>query len=180
MPLDKMLKRPYSIESYDPEWPIKFQLIRQDIVDSFKAKALAIEHVGSTSIPGMSAKPVIDVCVIVDHFEEFVGEKEVMNTKGYKYEVGYIAPDTIFFYKTKEDEEKVVNIHLCVVGSYEIEKFIEGRDYFLAHPERVKMYKELKEKLNAQFPDDYPAYRAGKQAFLVETKELAHKWKLNQ
>jgi GrpB-like predicted nucleotidyltransferase (UPF0157 family) len=180
MTLDKMLKRPYSIDPYNPEWPIQFQIIKKDLEESFGDKALSIDHVGSTSIPGMCAKPVIDVCVVIDHYEEFPTEKEKMTERGYRYEDGYIAPDTILFYKAKEDDEKTINIHVCVKGSYDVEKFLEGRDYFLAHPERVKMYKELKEKLNKEFPNDYPSYRAGKQAFLKETKDLAHEWKSKQ
>jgi GrpB-like predicted nucleotidyltransferase (UPF0157 family) len=180
MALDAMLKRPYSIEPYNPDWVIRFESIRKDIVDSFGDKAVLVEHVGSTAIPGMSAKAVIDVCVLVNHFEDFSKEKELMIEKGYSYEVGYIGPETILFYKEKPDKEKTINIHICLPGTYNAEKFIECTRYLKAHPDRVTMYNELKTKLNAQFPDDYPAYRAGKQDFLKETLELAREEKLEQ
>lgn len=180
MSLDKMLKRPYVIEPHSPEWKNRFEQICKDIHDSFREKALQIEHVGSTSIPGMSAKAVIDVCVVIDHIESFEKEKEAMVSRGYSWEDGYIGPDTILFYQAEEDNEKKINIHVCVKGSYEIEKFIYTSDYLRAHPERVQMYNELKEKLYKEFPEDYPSYRAGKQDFLKETLELARKWKLEQ
>lgn len=180
MPLDKMLKRPYKIEAYNPVWKEKFEQIHKDIHDSFGNKALSIEHVGSTSIPGMSAKAVIDVCVTIDHIEPFIEEKNRMIKRGYKWEDDYIGPDSILFYQAEKDDEKKINIHVCVKGSYEIEKFIYTSDYLRAHPKRVQMYNDLKEKLYREFPEDYPSYRAGKQGFLKETLELARKWKLEQ
>ncbi len=180
MVLDKMLKRPYKIEPYNPQWPIKFAQIKEDLMQSFGDKALLIEHVGSTAMPGMSSKGVIDVCVVVDHMEPFEKEKAAMVARGYLYGDDYFTPNSILIYKEKPDLEKEINIHVLVQGDPDIDKFIVGRDYFLAHPERIQMYKELKEKLSKEFPDDYPSYRAGKQDFLKETLALAQKWKLEQ
>ena len=180
MALDKMLKRSYKIEPYNPEWPLKFEKIKQDIVESLGEKALLVEHVGSTAMPGMSSKGVIDVCVVIGHIEPFIEEKEQMFIRGYKYEDNYFTPDSVLFYKAKLDEEKEVNIHVLVRGDGDIDKFIGMRDYMRAHPDQITQYNELKERLHKEFPGDYPSYRAGKNDFLQEIKRLAHEWKLQQ
>lgn len=177
MALDKMLKRPYAIEPYNPAWAEQFLSIRKDIEQAFGTKALSITHIGSTSVPGLSAKPVIDVMVVVERMETFADEKASMVAPGYQWEENYTNQDTLLFYKEKSDHEKIVNIHVCVAGSADEEKFPLLATYLKAHPERAKEYDELKMDLYAQFPNDYPSYREGKQAFIEETKVLAREEK---
>jgi GrpB-like predicted nucleotidyltransferase (UPF0157 family) len=170
---DKNQKREYSIQEYDPEWPKKFEEIKDVIKEIFSKKALQIEHIGSTSILGMKAKPLIDVLVVVEKKEPFAFEKEKMMVLGYEWGENYIAPDTLIFYKT-EGDRKTENIHICLKDSFKAKQFIITRDYLRTHPERAKLYGEIKEKLKKQFPDDYPSYRAGKQDFVDETERLAY------
>jgi GrpB-like predicted nucleotidyltransferase (UPF0157 family) len=173
---DKMLKREYSIEGYNPNWILKFQEIKKLLEQVFKGKALQIEHVGSTSIVGMKSKPLIDVLVTVSKMEPFTEEREIMSSHGYKNGDNYIEPDSIIFYK-EEGSRKTENIHVCVENSSKARQFIDTRDYLRNNPKRTEKYSELKEELKKKFPDDYPAYRAGKQSFLDETEELARAWK---
>ncbi len=168
-----MIKRPYSIQEYDPNWANKFEEVKGNLLKVFGSKALAIEHVGSTSIPGMKAKPIIDALVIVSKMESFEKERKEMNQLGYQDENNYIGPDTVLFFKTADDERKVENIHVCVEGSHKATQFVIMRDYFRSHPEKAKEYSDLKEKLNKEFPDDYPSYREGKDKFLKEVENLA-------
>jgi GrpB-like predicted nucleotidyltransferase (UPF0157 family) len=168
-----MQKRPYYIEPYNSDWALQYIQIEKDLKQSFGDKPLSIEHTGSTSIPGMSAKSLIDVLVVVEKMQPFTEEKESMAGLGYKYKDNYINPDTIMFYKEKEDLQKTINIHVVEDGSFDEQKFHLVTNYLKKHPERAQMYMELKKKLNEQFPDDYPAYRAGKADFLEETKRLA-------
>jgi len=174
--LDKMQKRTYSVEPYNPIWVSKFGEIKAMLQKVFASKALSIEHIGSTSIPHMSAKPVIDVLVVVSRMEPFVKEKEEMGRYGYQSADNYIAPDTVIFFKTEMGDRKIENIHICVKDSPKAVQFITTRDFLRAHPERAKQYSDLKEKLNKKFPDDYPAYRKAKQSFLGETERLTQKW----
>ena len=95
---------------------------------------------------------------------------------GYKWGENYIEPNTIIFFKEKENGEKTENIHVCEKGSPKAIQFIQTRDYLRIHPERAKAYGELKENLKKQYPNDYPAYRAGKQSFLDETERLTYVW----
>lgn len=170
---NKDQKRTYSIESYDPVWVTKFEQIKKMLEEVFGNKALAIEHIGSTSIPGMKAKPLIDVLMIVEKLESFNAEREIMASKSYEWAENYIFPDTQIFYKTDNGDRKIENIHVCVKDSFKAKQFVLMRDYLRNHPEKAKEYSELKEKLNKEFPDDYPAYRAAKNDFLQEIEKLA-------
>lgn len=174
---NKDLKRQYSIQPYNPEWVSQFESIKEKLIPIFKDKALSIEHVGSTSIPGMSAKPLIDVLIQVRNAEQFTEEKKAMEALGYLWGENYIEPDSLLFYKENhEDKSKTENIHVCVEGSGKALQFIQTRDYLRVHPERAAAYSELKNKLAIQYPNDYPAYRAGKKSFLDETERLTTEW----
>ena len=95
--LDKNIKRKYSLSEYDPNWVNKFNSIKVFLSDVFKNKALKIEHIGSTSIPGMRAKPLIDIVLVVSKMEDFNTEKEQMIKAGYEWGENYIAPNTLLF-----------------------------------------------------------------------------------
>lgn len=176
MPLDKNQKRPYSIEDYNDQWPLKFEVIKKQLQNVFKNKALAIEHVGSTSVPGMKAKPLIDILVVVDRMEDFLQEKEIMEKLDYMWAENYIAPNTIVFVKDDESQTKTENIHVCEKGAPKTRQFLVVRDYLRTHPEKAKEYQQLKEKLNTEFPEDYPAYRRGKDGFLKKLEKEAYEW----
>ncbi len=174
---DAMRKRPYSIQEYNPEWPIKFKSIKKFLEEVFKEKAIQIEHIGSTSIPGMKAKPVIDVAVLVNDIEPFTEERKLMEEAGYKSIDNYIGPNTLIFYKEDEAQRKSENIHVWPKDHPKADRTILMRDYFRTHPEHAKRYAELKEKLTLEHPDDYPAYRAGKDNFLEEIATLSNEWR---
>lgn len=177
---DAMKKRPYSIQEYNPEWVSKFELIKKFLQEVFEEKAIQIEHIGSTSIPGMKAKPVIDIAVLVNDIEPFTNERKLMEEAGYKTIDNYIGPNTLIFYKEDKDQRKTENIHIWPKNHPKADRTILMRDYFRTHPEQAKRYQELKEKLTEQFPDDYPSYREGKDAFLEEMAQLSNKWRDSQ
>lgn len=166
----------YRISEYDPEWPNKFAALKKQISEIFGSKALAIEHVGSTSVPGMKAKPIIDVLVLVEDTEALENEKQQISTLGYEIRENIIEPNSLIFVK-KEGDEKIENIHVLKEGSAKADQFLTMKEYYVTHPERVKMYKDLKEDLYKKYPNDYLGYRAGKTAFLDETERLAREWK---
>jgi GrpB-like predicted nucleotidyltransferase (UPF0157 family) len=180
MKLNNRMNRIYHIEPYNPEWVLKFNVIKENISKIFKEKAIAIEHMGSTSIPGMSAKPLIDVLIVVAKIEPFTEEKSQMESLGYLWGENYIAPDTLIFFKEESNGSKTENIHVCVKGSFKANQFIQTRDYVRTHPERAMSYTKLKKELKLKYPDDYQAYRDGKQAFLDETERLTYEWVKNR
>ncbi len=180
--LDRMQKRPYSLEDSSDFWANKFKEVKKILYLVFGEKALSIDHVGSTSL-GIKAKPLLDILVVVKNINDIFEEKEKMKEFGYLWEDDYIAPDTVLIYKLEgegQKERKIENIHVVPPGHFKIDFFILKRDYFRSHPEKLKEYEDLKVKLNKDFPDDYPSYRAGKDQFLKDIQKLAEEWRENK
>ena len=176
----KTINRKFSLSEYDPCWVLKFTLIKDLVSRVFGDKALMIEHVGSTAIQGMKAKPTIDVLVVVEKLEPFEKEKELMIDAGYEWHY-YTEPDEgLTFSKFGPDGEKLEHIHICEESSPWVRKFIVVRDYLRTHPEKAKEYSELKQKNIELHPDDYPAYRNAKAPFLERLKKEADKWEENK
>ncbi len=176
MDLDKNIKRKYFLENYDPIWIDKFNAIKLFLESVFKDKAIKIEHIGSTSIPGMKAKPLIDILVVVEKIEDFAEQKEKMTSAGYEYGENYIAPNTLIFYKMVKDGSKTENIHICESGSLKEKQFLIMRDFFRTFPEKAKEYSDLKEINFSLHPDDYPTYREAKSSFLQRMEQEAYEW----
>ncbi len=167
----------YTISEYDPTWPIKFAEIKKVFSEVFGTKALKIEHVGSTSIPGMKAKPLIDVLILVNSIDDLENEKQKARELGYEVREKVLTPQSILFEK-RINGVKTENIHVFE-ESDKSEQFLVMKEYYLTHPEIVKQYEDLKEELYKKFPDSYESYREGKQEFLKETEQLAREWKKN-
>jgi len=174
--LDKNIKRKYSLSEYTPEWSQRFLTIKDFLSEVFQDKALKIEHVGSTAVTGMVAKPIIDVLVVVKKMESFEEQKELMVNAGYEWGENYIAPNTLLFFKMRSDGEKLENIHVCEGDAPKGRQFIVMRDYLRLHPEKVKEYSDLKKENAKRYPDDYPAYREAKAPFLRQLEAEAYEW----
>ena len=174
--LDRNFKRKYSLSEYNQEWVCHFSKIKNLLSEVFRNKALSIEHVGSTSVQGMVAKPTIDVLIIVNKLESFQEQKDMMTKMGYEWGENYIAPNTLVFFKLGEGGEKLENIHVCAIDSQMIQQFTVMRDYLRAHPEKVKMYSDLKRENANLYPEDYPAYREAKAPFLEKLESEAYEW----
>ncbi len=126
----------YSVEEYSEEWPIKFQEIKNTLASVFKEKALSIDHVGNTAVPGMKSTPSIDVLVVVQRIESFMTEKRLMQALGYEWGGKYVVPGTIVFHKVNHNENTesgiVENIHICEAGSPQALQFVNTRDSLIA------------------------------------------------
>jgi len=174
--LYKNIKRKYSFSEYDPNWKTKFSFLRDFLMGVFVDKAVRIEHVGSTSIEGMKAKPLIDVLVTVKKMEPFEEQKDRMIKAGYEWGENYIAPNSLLFFNLNPDGEKLNNIHICEESSPKARQFILMRDYLRTHPEKAREYSDLKQKNAELYPNDYPAYRRAKDSFLQQLEKEAYEW----
>lgn len=174
--LDKNLKRKYAFVEYDPAWATQFNSIKGRVAEIFKGKALAIEHIGSTSIPGMKAKPLIDVLVVVTDIKDLSQEAAAMTRLGYEWGENYIAPDTLLFFNVGPDGKKLENIHVCESGAPKERQFLIMRDYLRTFPDKVQEYSRIKEANYLNHPDDYPAYRAAKAPYLAALEQEAYAW----
>ncbi len=169
------MNTPYKITEYDPNWINVFNELKERLSLIFAGNFSKIEHVGSTSIPGMNAKPLIDVLIVVNSLENLDEKKEKMKIEGYEYKENYVAPNSILFYKSK-DGEKIENIHVCAANNDLVDHLLVVRDYLRAHPDKAKEYSDLKSVLKEKYPDSYEEYRDGKNALLQAIKKEAYGW----
>ena len=170
---NKSKNRPYRISEYDPNWPAQFEEIRDSLLPVFTDDLIKVEHIGSTSVPGLSAKPVIDILVTLSKKDSFAVITEKMRGLGYELEKDYIESNSITFWKTNTEGEKVENVHVCISNSFKSKQLSQVSKYLRQYPDKAKEYQELKSRLNKEFPDDYIKYREGKRIFLEDLEKLA-------
>jgi GrpB-like predicted nucleotidyltransferase (UPF0157 family) len=164
------------IVDYNPHWPQLFAeeqaLIRQTVGDLL----LRIEHVGSTAVPGLGAKPIIDIAATAHNLVEVVAQAELFQTIGYLYMPEYEAfiPERRYF--RKGFPARTHHLHVVAPDSAFWKRHLAFRDYLRAHPEIARDYYELKLKLAAQYGADRDGYTNAKTEFIrsIEAKAMAN------
>ncbi len=161
---------------YDEKWPklaIKeIATIREALPDiNFE-----IEHIGSTAIPGLSAKPIIDLLISVERISDAVQFIQPLEKLNYNYWRDNPQKDHFYFVKglpLAGGKGRTHHVHIYQRNHDEIKRRILFRDYLKAHPESLKAYSDLKSTLACQFPDDREAYTTGKTEFVSSILKLA-------
>jgi len=169
------------IVPYNPKWKLLYKeesLFLHKILEGYIAE---IEHIGSTAIPGIVAKPIIDIALAVKDISKVQKIIEIMEFNGYIYrgEIILGIPDRYLFVKGSEDF-RTHHIHLMPLTHFQWETHLLFRDYLISHPETAIEYQNLKLSLKQQFPNDRAGYLEGKSSFIVNVIEIAkneNKWK---
>ncbi len=151
---------------YDAQWEQAFIRIRDEIRAALGSLALSIEHVGSTSVRGLSAKPIIDIDVVIRDDTVFDAVVAALEDIGYHHEgdLGIPAREA-FKYDGKEHLQKH-HLYVCPQDSAELKRHMAFRDYLRAHPEAVREYSRIKEEGAARYPDDIEQYIQYKSPFI--------------
>jgi GrpB-like predicted nucleotidyltransferase (UPF0157 family) len=157
--------RGYDIHRYDLVWPDRFLHLAAAIKGIWGLDAVDIQHVGSTAVPGMDGKPVLDVLVLVGSPDKLDCHKEAMEAAGYIYQ-GSVVTDDSRLYREVRDGEIVANMHIFPHDHAHASEMIMIRDYLRSHPEDVEEYSTLKKYLKEKYPNDYASYRREKDAFM--------------
>ena len=162
------------IYPYDPDWPALFRQTAEPIRETLGDLALRIDHIGSTSIPGADAKPVIDIQVSVGSFEPFGPIVSAMESIGFVWRSD--NPDLSKRYFRETPGARRTHIHVRRAGSWSEQMALLFRDYLRCHAGDVRQYVELKEQLAKEFRDDRQAYTDGKSPFIWHVMAKADKW----
>lgn len=154
-----------SIEDYSGEWPEAFEEERDRLVAVLGPLALAVEHVGSTSVPGLCAKPVIDIAIGVTDL--LTGKECVaaLSALGYEYKGDAGIPGRHFFAKGSP-ENRTHYVHVEPLNGMLWRNHILFRDYLRCHPDEVVAYGQLKRALAEKFSEDRDAYALGKNNYI--------------
>jgi GrpB-like predicted nucleotidyltransferase (UPF0157 family) len=168
--------RKVEVVSYDSNWAKSFQAEADEIRAILGQEVVAIHHIGSTSIPNLSAKPIVDLLVVVRDIEKIDAFNERMSQLGYLPKGENGIPGRRFFIKGDEIH-RTHHLHIFAVGHPDIERHLNFRDYLIAHPEDAQAYGRLKEGLARRFSTDIDSYIAGKDGFIKEMDRKAQAWK---
>jgi GrpB-like predicted nucleotidyltransferase (UPF0157 family) len=153
------------VADYDPTWPEAFERVRSTVWPVVRDVAWSVEHVGSTAVPGLAAKPVIDVTVVVRAASDVSDAIERLATLGYVHRGNLGIEGREAFHSP--DGLPRHHLYLCPRDSPGLVNHLAIRDYLRAHPEAARMYGELKKRLARQFPHDSDGYVDGKTDFLL-------------
>ena len=143
--------------------------------------AVDIQHVGSTSVPGIMAKPIIDIAVAVPSFQAVLERREALEAAGFYYRTDKIEDQLLFArgsYYTGEGKEQTHFVHVVLSESEGWRDYLNFRDYLRAFPEEARAYERLKLRLAAEHPEDMgrEKYLAGKRDFIRGMIEKANAW----
>lgn len=163
-----------NLEKYQNNWKEEFKKEKDNLEKIFGEVALEIEHVGSTAIPGLSAKPIIDIALALNSLEDFDEFKYY-----YDNHEDYSIKDTreigeILLRKGPESN-RTYFIHIVKKDSDRYKNMILFRDYLINNPEELKAYENLKKELAIKFKDDCKSYTASKNEFITDIINKAKK-----
>jgi GrpB-like predicted nucleotidyltransferase (UPF0157 family) len=157
-----------TIAEYDPKWPALFSEEKKQVLDSIGKNIHRIEHIGSTAVPGLGAKPIIDILVVLNGLDRVKECIPRLQTNGYEYLGENGIPGRSFFTKKNSGTGgRTHHLHLVVKGSPIIEKHIAFRDYLRDHPKTAKEYQDLKNRLARRFGADRDGYSNAKNDFIT-------------
>ena len=153
------------IVEYDPCWKIRFNEFKDVLWPVVVDHLIDFEHVGSTAVEGLAARPIIDIDIIVSNMNALLKVIERLVPLGYVHqgELGIQGRHAFF------QQENVSKLHLyvCLEGSLGLRNHLALRDYLRAHPSAVKEYSNLKKRLAQQYPNNIDCYVEGKRSFIA-------------
>ena len=153
-----MKTRKVVVLPYDVAWQSAFEKIKSEIEEAIGNLILGIEHVGSTSVEGMSAKPCIDIDVIIKDYSVFAAVVEGLKGIGYIHEGDLGIKDREAFTYSGKEHLQIHHLYVCPNYSEELHRHITFRDFLQSNPEAVKKYSLIKEKAAELFLNDIDGY----------------------
>jgi GrpB-like predicted nucleotidyltransferase (UPF0157 family) len=160
------------VVDYDPVWPEVFEQLRARVWPVVGVIALAVEHVGSTSVPGLAAKPVIDMSVVVPTQEEIAAAIARLAGLGYVHR-GNLGVEGREAFASPEGLP-LHHLYVCPRDSLGLANHLAVRDYLRTHPEVAHEYSELKKRLAIEFPHDIDRYIDGKTDLILRILRAAN------
>lgn len=146
------------VTKYNPNWKNDFELLKGRIISKLSNLVLAVEHVGSTSVEGLSAKPIIDLDVVIKDYSCFDEVKKLLADIGYIYEGDLGIKEREAFDYVGCDELPKHHLYVCPENSKELERHIAFRDFLRNNQEAMNEYGLIKEKAASLYPDDINGY----------------------
>jgi GrpB-like predicted nucleotidyltransferase (UPF0157 family) len=166
-------KRNINVVPYQSEWIELYQKEAELLMDALGEIALHIEHIGSTAIPGMVAKPVIDMMVAIESFDQASEYIPILAELGYEYRAPDTVPERMFFAKECCPEVRTHHLNLSPLTSEFWKNQLAFRDYLRMHPQVALEYGDIKVNLAETYAQSKFLDREGKTEFVTKVLALA-------
>ncbi|ASS64432.1 bifunctional GNAT family N-acetyltransferase/GrpB family protein [Bacillus velezensis] len=167
-------KRKAEVVPYKPEWKEMFEREKADLIRIFGPALHSVSHIGSTSIPGMAAKPVIDILAEVKDILDADRFSPQLEALGYEAKGENGIEGRRFF--QKGGSKRTHHVHIYETGHPDVKRHLLFRDYLTAKPEKAAQYMELKRRLAKAYPYDMAKYSEGKNDWIKAAEQEAKDW----
>jgi len=166
--------RKVEVVAHNPDWRRLFVVEADAIAKILGLNLVEIYHIGSTSIPTIYAKLIIDLLAAVKDIENVDRKNMAMADLGYEAMGEFGIGDRRFFRKDNAAGKRTHHVHIFPADSPQISRHLAFRDYLLAHPNEAQQYSQLKRKLAQNHPNDIDSYMDGKDEFIknIDRKAL--------
>lgn len=176
-----MSSRHIEVVDYDPAWPAAYAREAVALALIFSQDLVGTYHIGSTSVPGLASKPIIDILVVLRETETISRFDAQMEGLGYRVRGECLdaeIPGTPgrFYFSKETKGVRTHQVHACAVGHPQVVEKLAFRDYLRTHPREAAAYAELKRSLALAHPRDTVAYCRGKDACVRSLLSAARQW----
>ncbi len=154
-------------------WAGLFEREAESVRAALGNELIRIEHVGSTAVPGLDAKPIIDIVVAVRDMSDAARFERELAPLGYVHKAEHDMPGRLYFVKRLPDDRSTHHLNITELDTECWFTHVAFRDYLRSHPDAREEYGKLKRALARRHPDDRPAYLQGKAAFIQEALSTA-------
>ena len=168
------------LEPHQSEWERAAEETISTLKNILGSITADIQHIGSTSIKVISAKPIIDIAVAVNDYELILSKRDVLEKANIVFRFDERPDQLLFVMGDFEKDTRSHHIHVVLYGSDEWNNYINFRDYLNTHIAAAKEYEAVKLRLAEQYPDDRIAYTDGKQEVIDKLLAEARVWKIKQ
>jgi GrpB-like predicted nucleotidyltransferase (UPF0157 family) len=169
-----------TVVAHDPTWKSKFDEEADHIARALGDIFIFQHHIGSTAIPAIFAKPIIDILLEVGDIFRLDDKRAAMEQLGYEAMGEFGIPGRRYFRKENASGIRTHHVHAFQADSPEIKRHLAFRDYMIAHPVIAQTYGTLKLRLAREHPDDIEAYMDGKDSYIKEHEAKASAWRSSQ
>jgi len=165
------------VAPYDPAWTTQFEEEAQRLTGILGKQVIITHHVGSTAVPDLAARPIIDILVEVRQIERMDEYEAILQALGYTSVGEHGIPGRRFFIKNEAEKGRTHNLFIFPVGHPGIRYLLDLRDYLTTHQREAEFYGLLKTELAQRYPDDLRSYMQEKDPFIQEILRRAVTWR---
>lgn len=169
-----MSKRVIEVVDYDPVWAINFEKEKALLMHAMGETAINIEHIGSTAVVGLSAKPIIDILVEVKNLTALDRRSEKLEVLGYQVKDENGISGRRYF--QKGGVQRTHHVHAFLSGDPNLIRHRAFKEYLIAHPKALDAYARIKQQAKEKCNNNISQYMTIKNDFIQHHEQLALKW----